>query len=125
MVFECSLAIVIKNTDCSELAALAMKLPNEYMSSVSSKTGHLSISINDFDFNDWLVLDKIACNFIEGLKVLGDRLALEDSVFRIAIYYSLDETIVLPLKFSKSLIKLVSELSLSLDMTGYPCSDES
>ncbi|MGX1018562.1 hypothetical protein AB7M33_001238 [Pseudomonas sp. Y3 TE3536] len=125
MVFECSLEIVIKNTDCSELAALAMKLPNKYMSSVSSKTGHLSISINDFDFNDWLVFDKIACNFIEGLKVLGERLALEDSVFRIAIYYSLYETVVLPLKFSKSLIKLISELSLPLDMTGYPCSDES
>ncbi|GHS81134.1 hypothetical protein PAGU2196_19680 [Pseudomonas sp. PAGU 2196] len=125
MVYECSLAIVIKNTDCSELAALAMKLPNKYMSSVSSKTGHLSIWINDFDFNDWLVFDKTACSFIEGLKVLGERLALEDSVFRIAIYYSLDETVVLPLRFSKSLVKLVSELSLSLDMTGYPCSDES
>jgi len=125
MVFECSLAIVIKNTDCSELAALAMKLPNKYMSSVSSKTGHLSIWINDFDFNDWLVFDKTACSFIEGLKVLGERLALEDSVFRIAIYYSLDETVALPLRFSKSLVKLVSELSLSLDMTGYPCSDES
>jgi hypothetical protein len=125
MVFECSLEIVIKNTDCPELAALAMKLPNKYMSSVSSKTGHLSISINDFDFNDWLVFDKTVCNFIEGLKVLGERLALEDSVFRIAIYYGLDETVVLPLKFSKSLVKLISELSLSLDMTGYPCSDES
>jgi hypothetical protein len=125
MIYECSLEIVIKNTDCSELAALAMKLPNKYTSSVSSKTGHLSISINDFDFNDWLVFDKTACNFIEGLKVLGERLALEDSVFRIAIYYSLDETVVLPLKFSKSLVKLISELSLSLDMTGYPCSDES
>ncbi|MEJ5908044.1 hypothetical protein V7V80_25510 [Pseudomonas kermanshahensis] len=125
MIYECSLEIVIKNTDCSELAALAMKLPNKYMSSASSKTGHLSISINDFDFNDWLVFDKTACDFIEGLKVLGERLALEDSVFRIAIYYSLDETVVLPLKFSKSLVKLISELSLSLDMTGYPCSDES
>ncbi|MBC3499367.1 hypothetical protein HU764_000665 [Pseudomonas sp. SWRI100] len=125
MIYECSLEIVIKNTDCSELAALAMKLPNKYMSSVSSKTGHLSISINDFDFNDWLVFDKTACDFIEGLKVLGERLALEDSVFRIAVYYSLDETVVLPLKFSKSLVKLISELSLSLDMTGYPCSDES
>jgi len=125
MIYECSLEIVIKNTDYSELAALAMKLPNKYMSSVSSKTGHLSISINDFDFNDWLVFDKTACDFIEGLKVLGERLALEDSVFRIAVYYSLDETAVLPLKFSKSLVKLISELSLSLDMTGYPCSDES
>lgn len=125
MIYECSLEIVIKNTDCSELAALAMKLPNKYMSSVSSKTGHISISINDFDFNDWLVFDKTACDFIEGLKVLGERLALEDSVFRIAVYYSLDETVVLPLKFSKSLVKLISELSLSLDMTGYPCSDES
>jgi len=95
MIFECSLAIAIKNTDCSELAALAMKLPNKYMSSVNSKTGHLSISMNDFDFNDWLVFDKTACDFIEGLKVLGERLALEDSVFRIAIYYSLDETVVL------------------------------
>lgn len=125
MVFECSLEVVIKNTNCSELAALAMKLPNKYISSVSSKTGHLSISINDFEFKDWLVFDKSACDFIDGLKILGERLELEDSVFRIAIYYSLDETVVLPLKLSKSLVKLISELSLSLDMTGYPCSDES
>lgn len=125
MVFECSLEIVIKNIDYSGFAALVMKLPSNYISSVNSKNGHLSISINDFEFREWLEFDKYACDFLEGLKVFGERLDLADSVFRIAIYYSLKETVVLPLKLSRSLVKLISELSLSLDMTGYLCSDES
>ncbi|MNP85800.1 hypothetical protein D3C76_1856910 [compost metagenome] len=49
---------------------------------------------------------------------------LDDSVFRVAIYYNINETVVLPLTLSRALIKRISDMSLSLDATGYPCSDD-
>lgn len=121
---ECSLEIVIRNNDCSNLASLAIGLPSKYASTVSPKTGYLSISVDDFEFQNWLVFDDLVCAFIEGLSIFGSQLVLEEAIFRVAVYYSLDETLVFPFRMSKRLIQLISEVALSVDITGYPCVDE-
>jgi hypothetical protein len=124
MSFECSLKILIENNNLPDISPLALGLPSNYFSKMSTVTGCLSISVDDFEFQDWSEFDRCAHDFIGGLNFISCRLALENSVFKVAIYYNINETAVLPLRISSSLIKRISDMSFSLDATGYPCSDD-
>lgn len=77
---ECSLEIVIRNNDCSNLGFAGDWALSKYASTVSPKTGYLSISVDDFEFQNWLVFDDLVCAFIEGLY-LGSQLVLEEATF--------------------------------------------
>ena len=124
MSFECSLEILIKNHKVSDISPIALGLSSNYFSKINPITGCLSISVDDFEFQNWSEFDKFSCEFIDGLKCVVGRLILDDSVFRVAIYYNINETVVLPLTLSRALIKRISDMSLSLDATGYLYSDD-
>lgn len=124
MSFECSLEVLIKDALSSEISSFPLGLPGNYLSEISPATGCLSISIGSFEFQSWSEFDRFACEFLDNLKCMQGRIALDHSVFRIAIFYDVNETVVMPLMISRELIKRISDMSFSLDVTGYPCSDD-
>jgi hypothetical protein len=58
-------------------------------------------------------------NFIEGVSNIGSSIAGRDARLRLGIFCSLDETITIPLFISAKCIKMINELNLSMDFTGY------
>jgi hypothetical protein len=70
-------------------------------------------------------IDGELLDFLRSLATYAETLRQSKGTLRLGIFYDLDETVVFPLRLSLETIKVLGDLNLSLDATGYPCSDES
>lgn len=70
-------------------------------------------------------IDAAVRDFLRSLVAHAEAVRQSNGVLRLGIFYDLDETVVFPLQLSLETIKVLGDLNLSLDSTGYPCSEES
>lgn len=63
-------------------------------------------------------------DFLRSLTVHAEAVKQSQGILRLGIFYDLRETVVFPFRLSVETIKALGELNLSVDATGYPCSDE-
>jgi hypothetical protein len=63
-------------------------------------------------------------DFLRSLTTYAETIKQSQGTLRIGIFYNLCETVAFPFRLSIETVKLLCELNLSVDATGYPCADE-
>lgn len=103
---------------------IAKYFPVEYPQE-GARIAHLNVIIRPA-MNPQIVsdVDIEIRNFLQGLTVYAEAIKQSQGTLRIGIFYNLCETVVFPFRLSIETIKLLCELNLSVDATGYPCADE-
>jgi hypothetical protein len=70
------------------------------------------------------VVGLIIQEFLEGLKAIAPAIRNGAGIIVLGIFYDLEETIIFPVILPSESISLMADFKLSLDSTGYPCSEE-
>lgn len=63
--------------------------------------------------------------FLNQVGVFSDAINSLKGVLRIGVFYDLRETVVFPFCLSLDSVKIIEHLGLAIDVSGYPCSDDS
>lgn len=114
--------VVLLEADCH--AALVSALPAQYVA-VGQKNLHntqsrLSIRyLDDCALKVSTTASALVVDFLRGLDPCVDLVRLARGELRLGIYYSLNDTVVFPLHLDSSCIRMMADLNLSLDSTGY------
>ncbi|HBP4917591.1 hypothetical protein EIM14_13410 [Pseudomonas aeruginosa] len=80
----------------------------------------MSVSTDDFSFSNWLEFENSAYSFLKGLTFMTNEEEISNLIFRIAIYYNIDETVTFPFHLSKKMINKIHEMKLFIEINGYP-----
>ncbi|MCO2040390.1 hypothetical protein FA409_14140 [Pseudomonas aeruginosa] len=80
----------------------------------------MSVSTDDFSFSNWLEFENNAYSFLKGLTLMTNEEEISNLIFRIAIYYNTDETVIFTFHLSKKMINKIHKMKLSVEINGYP-----
>ena len=70
-------------------------------------------------------VDEEVSRFLQQLDYHAETVRGARGVIRLGIFYALTETVVFPFRLSVETVKEIGALNLAMDVTGYPCSEES
>jgi hypothetical protein len=110
-------------------ATLVNGLSRNYLAKVvgsGSTPGTVEYSIrfaNDVSREVESTVGVVILDFVQGLTPLLNVISRANGILRLGIYYDLRETMVFPLILSAECVKSIASFELSLDCTGYPCSE--
>lgn len=62
-------------------------------------------------------------SFLTSLNKYEKSIRNSNGELQLGIFYNLNESLVFPFRLSAKLVHALSELKLSIDVTGYPCND--
>ncbi|HFH2984897.1 TPA: hypothetical protein ACXJYT_005913, partial [Pseudomonas aeruginosa] len=95
-------------------------LPIRYTFKNKKNSNTISVSTDDFSFSNWLEFENNAYSFLKGLTLMTNEEEISNLIFRIAIYYNTDETVIFPFHLSKKMINKIHKMKLSVEINGYP-----
>ncbi|WP_217695334.1 hypothetical protein, partial [Pseudomonas aeruginosa] len=94
--------------------------PIRYTFKNKKNSNTISVSTDDFSFSNWLEFENNAYSFLKGLTLMTNEEEISNLIFRIAIYYNTDETVIFPFHLSKKMINKIHKMKLSVEINGYP-----
>ena len=98
------------------------KVPGEF--SISESKEGTFFSLDDIEIDDWSHFSEKLITLVDPvLEFAKPSLKLEGTL-DIAVFYDLSETIIFPFKLSREFISLLGGNNISVDVTGYPCSED-
>ncbi len=120
MSFECTLEITANPSLKFDSSSFITSLPIRYTFKNKKNSNTISVSTDDFSFSNWLEFENNAYSFLKGLTLMTNEEEISNLIFRIAIYYNTDETVIFPFHFSKKMINKIHKMKLSVEINGYP-----
>lgn len=119
MSFECTLEITANPSLKFDSSSFITSLPIRYTFKNKKNSNTISVSTDDFSFSNWLEFEN-AYSFLKGLTFMTNEEEISNLIFRIAIYYNTDETVIFPFHLSKKMINKIHEMKLSVEINDYP-----
>ncbi len=120
MSFECTLEITANPSLKLDSSSFITSLPIRYTFKNKKNSNTISVSTDDFSFSNWLEFENSAYSFLKGLTFMTNEEEISNLIFRIAIYYNIDETVIFPFHLSKKMINKIHEMKLFIEINGYP-----
>lgn len=120
MSFECTLEITANPSLKLDSSSFITSLPIRYTFKNKKNSNTISVSTDDFSFSNWLEFENSAYSFLKGLTFMTNEEEISNLIFRIAIYYNIDETVIFPFHLSKKMINKIHEMKLFIETNGYP-----
>ncbi len=120
MSFECTLEITANPSLKFDSSSFITSLPIRYTFKNKKNSNTISVSTDDFSFSNWLEFENNAYSFLKGLTLMTNEEEISNLIFRIAIYYNTDETVISPFHLSKKMINKIHKMKLSVEINGYP-----
>ena len=105
------------------LTNMAAQLPEKYVAEHREPRHFLYIVYEDASISSKPLDEGIIC-FLNGLVAFREKISALNACVRVGMFYQVNETIVCPVRLSKQCIKILNQFGVSLDVTGYPCSDD-
>lgn len=105
------------------LTNIVAQLPEKYATEHRKTDGFLHVVYEDASISS-KPLDEGIIFFLNGLVALREKISTLNACVRVGMFYQAKETIVCPMRLSKQCIKMLNQFGVSLDVTGYPCSDD-
>ena len=120
MSFECTLEITANPSLKFDSSSFITSLPIRYTFKNKKNSNTISVSTDDFSLSNWLEFENNAYSFLKGLTFMTNEEKISNLIFRIAIYYNTDETVIFPFHLSKKMINKIHKMKLSVETNGYP-----
>ena len=118
---EVAIEIFLKNVARGEISSLAKQFLVERTNKDAG--GQLQdIVIRQDTDNRTGIVDNIVRDFLHNMTSFSETIRKHQGLLRLGIFYDIEESVVFPFRFSCEAIKLIADLNLSIDATGYPCS---
>ena len=70
------------------------------------------------------IVDHIVRDFLNNMASFSETIRKHQGVLRLGIFYDIEESVVFPFRLSCETIKLIADLNILIDATGYPCSSD-
>ncbi len=93
------------------------KEKDQFSADIAIRYSSEPIVVNDLSTVIFTFLSEISA-FAEVIKSLR-------GVLRIGVFYNLNETVVFPFYLSLGSVKIIENFGLAIDVSGYPCNDDS
>ena len=120
---EVDIEICLNNVARGEISSLAKQFLVERTNKDAG--GELQdIVIRQEADNRTGVVDHIVRDFLNNMTSFSETISKHQGVLRLGIFYDIEESVVFPFRFSCEAIKLIADLNISIDATGYPCSPD-
>ena len=70
------------------------------------------------------IVDHIVRDFLNNMTSFSETIRKHQGVLRLGIFYDIEGSVVFPFRLSCETIKLIADLNILIDATGYPCSSD-
>ncbi len=98
------------------------KFENYYDIVNINKEKNIFLVSKEYDLKNITLSDAII-NFFKQFEGVYNFKPNIEKLLRLGIYYDLEETVVFPVMLTNTCISLLSKINVSLDISGYPCSE--
>ena len=120
---EVDIEIHLNNVARGEISSLAKQFLVE--SANKDAGGELQdIVIRQEANNRTGIVDHIVRDFLNNMTSFSEIIRKHQGVLRLGIFYDIEESVVFPFRLSCEAIKLIADLNILIDATGYPCSPD-
>ena len=120
---EVDIEICLNNVARSEISSLAKQFLVERTNKDAG--GELQdIVIRQEADNRTGIVDHIVRDFLNNMTSFSETIRKHQGVLRLGIFYDIEESVVFPFRLSCEAIKLMADLNILIDATGYPCSSD-
>ena len=120
---EVDIEIYLNNVARGEISSLAKQFLVE--SANKDAGGELQdIVIRQEANNRTGIVDHIVRDFLNNMTLFSETIRKHQGVLRLGIFYDIEESVVFPFRLSCEAIKLIADLNILIDATGYPCSPD-
>lgn len=124
MKIDCDVEIEIECFDENEISAFSLVSSDKVYCRKSEK-GIISISTQEFSFCEWADFELALIEFLRSLENVKSYIFNLNSRIRFGMFYNLNETVVFPFFLSKEIVGLLNEFGFSMEVSCYPCDEES
>ena len=120
---EVDIEICLNNVARGEISSLAKQFLVERTNKDAG--GELQdIVIRQEAGNRTDIVDHIVRDFLNNMTAFSETIRKHQGVLRLGIFYDIEESVVFPFQLSCEAIKLMADLNILIDATGYPCSPD-
>lgn len=106
------------------VSEIAKYVPVEYQKKNTGSSYHEVIIRAALEPQTVTDVDEQIRDFLRILTIQAEAVKQSHGMLRLGIFYDLSETVVFPFRLSIETIRVLGELNLSVDVTGYPCTED-
>lgn len=120
MSFDIDVEVILSFLDKSHKENFISRMPKRVL--IYETDDNVTLQVENCSKVD-TTLDEIIKCFFENITGLEEYFQESKNVLRIGMYYSLQDTVVFPVILSNENLSFLSQFKMSLDFSGYACSD--